>query len=443
MEEFIMQYRNAFPEKFKKAFGDNPFEMNKITKHWILEANATKKSEARKIVDEIITLYEKAINEGRTRRNYIEIPRSIIPCETLYIPIDKEAVKRSGMVIPAEYEDEMPQYMTIDISNKNALYRHELIIFDMIANANWERPIYMSMTVGESNYPSVLTKFFVHEGLAYRITPFDWSEQGYDTASGDRPVDIDKFYTNVTERFKWGGIKEYKDYYADETIRRMISTHRNLVAQLATEMLNSETEDAKIIDVLETVYKELPADVAHYDALRDNTIALADVYNIIYNIQSDYKREIANCNEDPIRLAVLKELYLGDDTLAMLGQRRNEIANSILKNEFEHINWYNTLKPHELNDVLLYHRASLISHSWELLDNGRSSAIAREDILNALCTSFNSLVDMHEKARSKNDREMKRMVISAIYQVLDGLKMTNTEMRKIEPALRRFMKQSK
>ena len=443
MEEFIMQYRNAFPEKFKKAFGDNPFEMNKITKHWILEANATKKSEARKVVDEIITLYEKAINEGRTRRNYIEIPRSIIPCETLYIPIDKEAVKRSGMVIPAEYEDEMPQYMTIDISNKSALYRHELIIFDMLANANWERPIYMSMTVGESNYPSVLTKFFVHEGLAYRITPFDWSEQGYDTASGDRPVDIDKFYTNVTERFKWGGIKEYKDYYADETIRRMISTHRNLVAQLATEMLNSETEDAKIIDVLETVYKELPADVAHYDALRDNTIALADVYNIIYNIQSDYKREIANCNEDPIRLAVLKELYLGDDTLAMLGQRRNEIANSILKNEFEHINWYNTLKPHELNDVLLYHRASLISHSWELLDNGRSSAIAREDILNALCTSFNSLVDMHEKARSKNDREMKRMVISAIYQVLDGLKMTNTEMRKIEPALRRFMKQSK
>ena len=443
MEEFIMQYRNAFPEKFKKAFGDNPFEMNKITKHWILEANATKKSEARKVVDEIITLYEKAINEGRTRRNYIEIPRSIIPCETLYIPIDKEAVKRSGMVIPAEYEDEMPQYMTIDISNKSALYRHELIIFDMLANANWERPIYMSMTVGESNYPSVLTKFFVHEGLAYRITPFDWSELGYDTANGDRPVDIDKFYTNVTERFKWGGIKEYKDYYADETIRRMISTHRNLVAQLATEMLNSETEDAKIIDVLETVYKELPADVAHYDALRDNTIALADVYNIIYNIQSDYKREIANCNEDPIRLAVLKELYLGDDTLAMLRQRRNEIANSILKNEFEHINWYNTLKPHELNDVMLYHRASLISHSWELLDNGKSCTIAREDILNALCTSFNNLVDMHEKARNKNDREMKRMVISAIYQVLDGLKMTNVEMRKIEPALRRFMKQSK
>ena len=92
---------------------------------------------------------------------------------------------------------------------------------------------------------------------------------------------------------------------------------------------------------------------------------------------------------------------------------------------------------------MLYHRASLISHSWELLDNGKSCTIAREDILNALCTSFNNLVDMHEKARNKNDREMKRMVISAIYQVLDGLKMTNVEMRKIEPALRRFMKQNK
>ena len=430
------------PEK-AKVFGNNPFEMNKITRYWILEANATKKSEARKVVDEIITLYEQAINEGRTRRNYIEIPRSIIPCETLYIPIDKEGVKRSGMVIPAAYEEEMPQYMTIDISDKSALYRHELIIFDMLANANWERPIYMSMTVGESNYPSVLTKFFVHEGLAYRITPFDWSKQGYDTAGGEHPVDIDKFYTNVTKRFKWGGMKDTENYYADETIRRMISTHRNLIAQLATEMLNSETEDAKIIDVLETVYNELPDDVAHYDALRDNTISLADVYNIVYRIQSDYNNEIANGIDDPIRLAVLNELFLGEDTLAMLKQRRDEIANSILKNELEHIKWYNTLKAHELNDVMLYHRAALIDHAWELLDNGKSSYIAREEVLNTLCTSFNNLVDMFEKTRNKNDREMKRMVISSIYQVFDRLEITNAEMHSIEPALRRFMKQSK
>ena len=171
------------------------------------------------------------------------MPRSIIPCETLYIPIDSAAVARSGMIIPLEYADDMPEYMTLDISGKGAFYRHELVIFDMLANANWERPIYMSMTVGERNYPSVLTKFFVHEGLAYRITPFDWSKLGYDVKSGEHPVDIDLFYDNVMNRFKWGGVKEHKEYYADETIRRMIYTHRNLIVMLAQTMIKEEEPD--------------------------------------------------------------------------------------------------------------------------------------------------------------------------------------------------------
>ena len=445
MEEFIMQYRDAFPEKFNKAFGENPFEMNKITKHWILEANATKKSEARKIVDEIITLYEKAINEGRSRRERIEIPRSIIPCEKLYIPIDREAVKRSGMIIPEEYEHNMPEYMTIDISDKSALYRHELIIFDMLANANWERPLYMSMTVGERNYPAVLTKFFVHEGLAYRITPFDWSKLGYDTNAGEHPVDIERFSDNILNRFKWGGVKEHKEYYADETIRRMISTHRNLVAQLATDMINSEIEDAKIISVLEKVCNELPSEIVPYDALRDNIVAIADVYNIIYKVQEDYKKESAqpSDSEDPIRQAVIKELYLGDDTLAMLKQRRDNIANEILKNEIEHIGWYNTLRAGEINDVMLYHRASLVSHAWSLLDNGESSDIAREELVDIMCTCFNKQVEILDRVRNKKDAEMKRMVIGSIYQTLNDLNLSNAEMQKIGNALKRLMKQSK
>ena len=444
MEEFIMQYRKAFPEKFDKAFGKNPFEMNKITKHWILEANATKKSEARKVVDEIIRMYEVAVNEGRSRRDYIEIPKSIIPCEKLYIPIDSAAVVRSGMVIPQEYEDKMPEYMTIDISDKSAIYRHELILFDMIANANWERPLYMSMTVGDKNYPAVLKKFFVHEGLAYRITPFDWSKLGYETDGGDHPVDIERFSNNVINRFKWGGIKEHKDYYADESIRRMISTHRNLVAQLATEMINSEVEDERIVPVLETLYKELPSEIVPYDALRDNIIAIADVYNIIYRVQLDYKNEIEQTGgEDYIRKAVLQELFLGDDTLAMLKQRRDEIANSIMKNEIEHVQWYNTLKPYEINDVMLYHRVSLIGHSWTLLDNGKNSAIAREEIVDALCAAFNRQVAILGRLRNKQDIEMKKMVIGSIYQTLDGMNLSNTEMRQIEKALRVLMKQSK
>ncbi|MBO5865974.1 MAG: DUF2723 domain-containing protein [Bacteroidaceae bacterium] len=432
MEDFIMRYRNTCPEKFDRLFGENPFEMNKITKHWILEANATNKSEARRIVDEIITDYEKAINKGRTRAERIELPRSIIPCEKLYIPIDSAAVIRSGMIIPKEYENNMPEYMVLDISQKDIFYRHELIMFDMLANANWERPIYMSMTVGEKNYPDILTKFFVHEGLAYRITPFDWSKAGYDTKGGEHPVDIDLFYNNVINRFKWGGVKEHKDYYADETIRRMISTHRNLIAQLATDMINSEESDAKIISVLEKVYNEFPEDIVPYDALRDNTIALADVYNIIYMVQCDYLEQDSS-----------SKLYLGDNTLAMLKQRRDKIANSILKNELEHIIWYNTLKANEINDIIVYHRVSLIHHAWQLLDYGKYSNIPQMEIVDALCTCFDKMVESHDRTNNKNEREIKKMVIGTIYQALNDMELSKTEVRKIENSLRKMMKQKK
>ena len=55
----------------------------------------------------------------------------------------------------------------------------------------------MSMTVGDSNYPAVLQNFFIHEGLAYRISPFNWKELGYYNNETGHPVDIERFYDNI------------------------------------------------------------------------------------------------------------------------------------------------------------------------------------------------------------------------------------------------------
>ena len=430
MEEFIIEYRNAYPEKYELAFGDgNPFEMNKVTKHWILEANATKKSRTREVIDEIITMYEKALNHGRRAKERIKLPRNIIPCEKLYIPIDAEAVERSGMMIPDEYIHDMPEYMTIDISDKGALYRHELVMFDMLANANWERPIYMSMTVGEDNYPKVLTKFFVHEGLAYRITPFDWSELGYDTGQGDRPVDVDKFYTNVMERFKWGGVNRYSDYYADETIRRMISTHRNLVAQLAKEMLTDGNEtDDRIIALLEKIRTELPNDIVPYDALRDNTMSIASIYNIIRKVQNEYKKENS-------------VLYLGDDTLQLLTDRVSDISNIVLKDEYEHLRWYNTIDAKDHNDILIYHRLSLLGEAWKLLEEtGKTPCITREEIVKTLTELLETEVSCLEKTKGKSDGGIKKELIGSIYYLLEEFNPTAKEMHIIERILDRYIK---
>ena len=214
------------PEKYKKLLGENPFELKNILKYWVRS-----KHEA----------------------------THVIPTDTVYIPIDKEAVMRSGMVIPYEYRDSMPEYMAISLKGRDRLYRGDLMLLEMLAEANWERPLYMSRTVGAENYLSSLSDFFITEGLAHRITPFNWRQLGY-SSQYETIIDSDKMYDNVMNRFKFGGIAENPDYYIDETIKRMVYTHRVLLASLA-ERLVDEEQNKRALEVLEYAEKVIPSSI--------------------------------------------------------------------------------------------------------------------------------------------------------------------------------------
>ena len=187
-----------------------------------------------------------------------------IPTDTVYIPIDKEAVMRSGMFIPYEYRDSMPQYMAISLKGRQVLARGDLMLLEMLAEANWERPLYMSRTVGDDNYISSLSDFFITEGLAHRITPFNWKELGYSN-DYDIIIDSEKMYDNVMKRFKFGGLAENPDYYIDETIQRMVYTHRVLLASLA-ERLIEEGKKEKALEVLDYAEKVIPSSLVPHSA---------------------------------------------------------------------------------------------------------------------------------------------------------------------------------
>ena len=45
----------------------------------------------------------------------------------------------------------------------------DLAIMDMLSTNKWERPVYFSTTVPSTQYKG-LEKYFVQEGLAYRIS---------------------------------------------------------------------------------------------------------------------------------------------------------------------------------------------------------------------------------------------------------------------------------
>ena len=89
---------------------------------------------------------------------------------------------------------------------------------------------------------------------------------------------------------------------------------------------------------------------------------------------------------------------------------------------------------------MIYHRVTIMERAWQLLDNGKSSNIAREDVVDALCNALNNQVSALGKTRNKQDSEIKTLVIRATYQALNEMDLTDAEIGKIEVSLKRLMK---
>ena len=213
LKQQVQNFYKEHPAEARAQFGDQPFEVKNIMKYWV-----------------------------RTKNSDMHV----IPTDTLYLTIDKEAVKKSGMMMAC---DTIPDRMVISLAGKRALYKNDLMMLEMLAQCNWTRPLYVAATVDSDNYMN-LGDNFVQEGLAYRITPFTTNKPGA------KNFDTEKTYNNVMNRFKFGGLDK-KGLYIDETIMRMCYTHRHLFAQLALALIQEGKND-KALKVLRKAEKSIP-----------------------------------------------------------------------------------------------------------------------------------------------------------------------------------------
>ena len=209
----ILDFYKQDPENAKKQFGDEPFELKNILKNWVRSKNPD---------------------------------MHFIPTDTLYVTIDKEAVKKSGMMMAT---DSIPDKMVISLAGKSALYKGDLMMLEMLAQCNWTRPLYVALTVSEENYMN-LGDNFVQEGLVNRITPFTTNKPGA------KNFDTEKAYHNIMTRFKFGNLKQ-KGLYIDETTMRMCYTHRRLLGQTALQLI-AEGKKQKAINILKKADVEIP-----------------------------------------------------------------------------------------------------------------------------------------------------------------------------------------
>lgn len=233
--ETINNFYKQSPEEAAKEFGDNPYELKNILKYWVRQPK-----------------------EGL----------QMIPTDSIVIKLDKEAIRRSGMHIPDSLKGEIPDYMHLSLKGKRMLYKSELMMLEMLANTNWERPLYMAITVGSDNHLN-LGNNFMQEGLAYRITPFN-------TTKLNARIDSEKMYDNLMNKFRFGGI-DRPGIYLDETVLRMCQTHRRTFIQLASQLIKEGKKD-KALKALDYCQEVIPNYNVPHDYVMSSSKEMADDY---------------------------------------------------------------------------------------------------------------------------------------------------------------------
>ncbi len=285
MKSAIKEYYQQHPEEARQQYGDEPFELKNILKYWVRSKNED---------------------------------LHMIPTDTLYMTIDKEAVRKSSMLIAS---DSIPDKMVISLKGKRALYKGDLMILEMLAQCNWERPIYVAVSVGDDNYIN-LGNNIITEGLAYRITPFTTKDDGK-SLPGVKDFDTERTYDNIMHRFKFGGLDK-KGIYLDETVMRMCYTHRRIMAKLALELLY-EKKDEKALKVLNYTEKMIPdynvahcfesgsLDMARSWAILGQHQKAVSIINSMWNNSTQYVKwycSLSGFRFDGAKYDIIKHLYI-------------------------------------------------------------------------------------------------------------------------------------
>ena len=214
--------------------------------------------EVKDVVDFINSNSPKAkLNTSAGLRNYC-------PTKKLKVTVNKEIAKS---FVPTEYHNIIVDEVKFKLKG-NGLFKNKLLVLDILANFNWERPIYFAITVGKDNFMG-LEDYFQLEGLAYRLVPY--SAPSPDGQTGI--VNTEKMYNRLMNKFEWGGLNK-SDLYFDETNTRMVMNFRNNFARLA-EALYQKGENEKAIAILDKCVAEFPRDVV---SLSYFSIPLIDLY---------------------------------------------------------------------------------------------------------------------------------------------------------------------
>lgn len=184
-------------------------------------------------------------------------PEKVYPTNKIRLMVDKEAVLRNGIVALKDSALIVP-YIDFEISEA-ALTKNRILMLDILANNNWERPIYFTGGAQAAEEYIWLKDYLQLEGLAYKLVPIKTPIVNKNFMDMGR-IDTEIMYDNVK---KWTWKNSDGDIYVDPETRKNSISFRNSLGRLADEFIK-EGDFAKAEEMLDLSIEKMPIEKYGY-----------------------------------------------------------------------------------------------------------------------------------------------------------------------------------
>ncbi|MBP8792146.1 MAG: DUF2723 domain-containing protein [Lutibacter sp.] len=198
------------------------------------------------------------------------IPEKVLPTNKIRIPVNRETVLKNGIVAPEDAHLIVPY---IDIEFKGALSKNRILMLDILANNNWEKPIYFTGGAQADEEYIWLKSYLQLDGMTYKLVPILTPDEGNFFEMGR--INTTKMYANI-KKMDWRNINDGKIYLDPETRKNSV-TYRNNMERLAKALINEDKFD-KAEEIIDLSLEKMPVDrFGHHSML----LSYLDVYYIL------------------------------------------------------------------------------------------------------------------------------------------------------------------
>ena len=179
----------------------------------------------------------------------------------MFLDIDTANVLNLG-IIPENMQSLIVPRMQWSMKS-SILEKKDVMVMDLIANNNWERPIYFNNT-SRMGVGLDLNRYLVQEGIAFRLLPVDNGVQNLDM------VNSDIMYKNLMKEFQFRELDNPSVYY-NEDYRKFVLNHRASFNTLTATLIN-ESQEARAREVALKNLEYMPDAAVPYDYTTSTTI---------------------------------------------------------------------------------------------------------------------------------------------------------------------------